>query len=106
MPQKGKIRKNNSCRTARVIFADLSLLRPIFPHINQPQTDEINSTLGEAKCAAFGLLLDTDSQLIEGNLRLVKACSCLFDGHCCHIWMHIYEDIENTYIVLPYIKNI
>ena len=31
--QKGKVRENNECRTALVIFAYLSLFRQIFPHI-------------------------------------------------------------------------
>ena len=30
----GKVPKNNSCHKARVIFADLSLFRQIFPHKN------------------------------------------------------------------------
>ena len=31
MPQKGKVLENNECRKALVIFADVSLLRQIFP---------------------------------------------------------------------------
>ena len=34
LPQKRKVRENNECHKALVIFADLSLLRQIFPHIN------------------------------------------------------------------------
>ena len=34
LPKKGKIRENNECHKALVIFADLSLFRPMFPHIN------------------------------------------------------------------------
>ena len=34
LSQKGKVRENNECRKTRVIFADLSLLRQIFPRIN------------------------------------------------------------------------
>ena len=34
LPQKGKVRENNSCLTALVILAKLSLFRQIFPHIN------------------------------------------------------------------------
>ena len=34
LPQKRKVRENKGCRKALVIFADLSLLRQIFPPIN------------------------------------------------------------------------
>ena len=39
LPERGMFRKNNECRKAQVIFADVSRLRQIFP----PQADEINN---------------------------------------------------------------
>ena len=35
LPKKGKVRENNECLTALIIFADLSLLRQIFRRINR-----------------------------------------------------------------------
>ena len=42
LPQEGKVRENDSCLTALVIFADLPLFRQMFSPC-QSQADEINS---------------------------------------------------------------
>ena len=34
LPKKGKVHENKECHKAQVIFADLSLLRQIFLHMN------------------------------------------------------------------------
>ena len=41
LPKKGQVHENNECRKARVIFADISLLRELFPHINHKLIKQI-----------------------------------------------------------------